>query len=242
MLSHFMKAVAQLGDARLRRVMWFGILLSLLVFLGLWVGLWYLVGSIPPDTIPGLAWVQEMLGDFFDWLAGFLFVGTLLILTLMLFPAVVTIIVGFFLDSVARAVEARHYPGLPAPRPQTLSEITINTVKFALVAILLNLLALPFYAILIFIPPLNLVLFYLINGYLVSREFFEMVAFRRLDPDQVRRLRRRHRGRLMLAGMILVLLMTIPVLNLLTPVLATAFMVHVHQALLVRDPDFPTAT
>lgn len=235
MLGYFTKAVSQLGDPRLRRVIWFSVLLSLLVFAGLWVGLWFLVTIIPADAVPGLAWLQEWLGEFFDWLAGFLFVGSLLILTLMLFPAVVTVVVGFFLDTVAEAVEARHYPGLPAARHQTLSETVMNTMKFAGVVVLVNLLALPFYILLIFLPPLNVVLFYVVNGYLVSREYFELVAYRRLDPAPAKQLRRRHRGRLMLSGMILVLLMTIPLLNLLTPVLGTAFMLHVFQALPGRD-------
>ncbi len=235
MLGYFMKAVSQLGDPRLRRVIWFGVLLSLLVFAGLWVGLWFLVTIIPADAVPGLTWLQESLGELFDWLAGFLFVGSLLILTLMLFPAVVTVVVGFFLDAVAEAVEARHYPTLPAARAQTLSETVMNTVKFAGIVVLVNLLALPFYVLLIFLPPMNVVLFYVVNGYLVSREYFELVAFRRLDPALAKQLRRRHRGRLLLSGMILVLLMTIPVLNLLTPVLGTAFMLHVFQGLPGRD-------
>lgn len=231
MIGYFMQSLAQLKDPKLRRVLWLSILLSLLVFIALWLGLWFLAAATPADAIPGLTWVQETLGQAFDWLAGFLFVGALLILTLMLFPAVITVIVGFFLEEVAAAVEARHYPDLPAPRNQSLSETVLSTVKFALIVLVINLLALPFYLLLLFVPPLNLVLFYLVNGYLVSREYFELVALRRLDPAAVSRLRRSHRGRLQLAGMALVLLMTIPVINLLTPVLATAFMVHVRQNL-----------
>ena len=235
MISHFMKAAAQLGDPRLRRVLVIGAALSLLVFMALWVGLWFLAAAIPPDAIPGLAWMQGTLGRFFDWLAGFLFVGALLLLTLMLFPAVITVIVGFCLDEVADAVEARHYPGLPKARGVSVSETVFEAIRFALLALALNLFALPFYALLFFAPPLNLILFYLLNGYLASREYFEMVAARRVEPKAARRLRRGHRGRLHLAGMALVLLMTIPILNLLTPVLATAFMVHVYQNLSSRE-------
>lgn len=234
MISHFSKAVGQLGDPKLRRVLWLSIGLSLLLFIVLWFSLWWVATTVPADAIPGVPWLQETLGEIFDWLAGFLFIGTLLVLTLMLFPAVVTVIVGFFLDEVADAVEARHYPALPAARDQSLSEVVISTVKFALLVVALNLIALPFYILLIFVPPLNLVLFYMVNGYLVSREYFDMVAQRRLAPGDVKRMRRGHRGRLQLAGMALVLLMTIPVLNLLTPVLGTAFMVHVYQRMSMK--------
>lgn len=237
MISQFSKAVGQLGDPKLRRVLWLSIGLSLVLFVVLWFTLWWVATTVPAEAIPGVQWMQETLGEIVDWLAGFLFVGTLLVLTLMLFPAVVTVIVGFFLDEVADAVEARHYPALPAARDQSLSEVVISTVKFALLVVALNLLALPFYILLIFVPPLNLVLFYMVNGYLVSREYFDMVAQRRLAPGDVKRLRRSHRGRLQLAGMALVLLMTIPILNLLTPVLGTAFMVHVYQRMSMKKLD-----
>ena len=231
MFGHFSKALAQLSDPKLRRVLWISIFLSLLVFIGLWIGLWVLATLLPLDAIPGVHWLMETLGAAFDWLAGFLFVGLVLVLTLMLFPAVVTVIVGFFLDQVADAVEARHYPALPATRRISLSETVLSTARFALLTLLINLVALPFYIILIFVPPLNLVLFYMVNGYLISREYFELVAWRRLDPPSAAQMRRRHRGRLMLAGVLLVFLMTIPVVNLLTPVVGTAFMVHVFHHL-----------
>ena len=54
---------------------------------------------------------------------------------------------------------------------------------------------------------------------------------RRLAPRPARRLRRAHRGRVLLAGIVVVFIMTIPVVNLIAPVLATAFMVHVFQNL-----------
>ena len=231
MIGQFFKAVGQLGDPRLRQVLWLSTFLSLLVFAALWIGLWLLLGEVPADSVPGLTWLIENLGEGFDWLAGFLFVGGMLLLTLMLFPAVITVVVGFFLERVVLVVEARHYPQLAAPRDVSLSETVMSTAKFGLIVVLVNMLALPFYALLLFIPPMNVVLFYLVNGYLVSREYFELVALRRLDPVTASRLRRRNRGRLQVAGMLLVLLMTIPLVNLLTPVIAAAFMLHVFQAL-----------
>src|SRR3546814_16684058 len=85
----------------------------------------------------------------------------------------------------------------------------------------LDLLALPLYALLLFLTPLNIVLFYLLNGYLVSREYYELVALRRMTPGAARQLRRDHGGRLMAAGALLVFVMTIPIVNLLTTVLDT---------------------
>ena len=89
-------------------------------------------------------------------------------------------------------------------------------------------------------PPFNLVLYYLLNGYLVSREYFELVALRRMDPMAVRAMRQRSRGKVLLAGILLTFLLTIPIINFLTPIIATAFMVHVFYSLPGRK-DFITA-
>ena len=106
---------------------------------------------------------------------------------------------------------------------------------FILVTLLLNLLVLPLYLVLIWIPPLNLLLFYLLNGYLLGREYFEMVAVRRLDLKEAKGLRRGSRGRMILAGAVITFLLTIPLVNLVTPIIATAFMLHVFEDLRRRS-------
>ncbi len=84
-------------------------------------------------------------------------------------------------------------------------------------------------------PPLNLFVFYGLNGYLLGREYFELVAARRFDMAGVRRLRRAYRGRLLLAGAVIAFLLTVPIVNLVTPVVATGFMLHVFERLRRRE-------
>jgi uncharacterized protein involved in cysteine biosynthesis len=108
-------------------------------------------------------------------------------------------------------------------------------LAFAAVMLLFNLLALPFYLLLMFLPPLNLFVFYLLNGYLLGREYFELVAARRFDIDGARRLRRKFRGRVLLAGVVITFLLTVPIVNLVTPVVATGFMLHVFERLRRRE-------
>ncbi len=230
-IDSFTKAVAQLPDPRLRRVLLIGIAGSLMVFAVLWMALWWGMGAIAWTEIWGIGWIIDWFGDFAGWVGSVVFFSSILVATFVLFPAIITIIVGFFLEEVVNAVEARHYPNEPTPRPQPLSEVLAITTKFALIVAALNLAFLPIYLILFLLPPLNLVLYYLLNGYLVSREYYELVALRRFDPRTARRLRRSHRGRMLLAGVILVFFMTVPIVNFVTPVLATAFMVHVFQGL-----------
>lgn len=235
-------ALGQLTDPRMRGVLWMGIFGALAVFALLWAGVWWFLLAFDPSAIWGMSTLMDWFGDYVDWVAGVAFVGAMLVATFLMFPAVVTIVVGLFLDRVADAVEARHYPHLGAPRHQPLPETLLSTVKFALIVILLNILILPVYLALMLVPGGSLVLYYLLNGYLVGREFFELAAFRRLDPVEATRLRRAFRSRVLVAGIVLTFLMTIPVVNLLAPVLGAAFMVHVAHDLMRRREIVPAAS
>ncbi|MBY0511063.1 MAG: EI24 domain-containing protein, partial [Rhodospirillaceae bacterium] len=156
--------------------------------------------------------------------------GAVLIATL-LFPGVVTALVGIFLEDVAAAVEARHYPGLPPPRDIPLSEALGTSLQLAAVTVGLNILLLPLYLVLLFLPPLNLVVFYAVNGRLLGREYFESVALRRMNKADGRALAARHAGTLWGTGAITALLLTIPLLNMAAPVIGAAAMVHIFQKL-----------
>ena len=240
-IQSFTKAAQQLPDPRLRRVLLIGIAGSLAIFVLLWMVVWWAVGAVTWEDVWGLSWLMETFPSVASAVGGVAFTAVMLIVTFLFFPAVITIIVGFFLEEVVQAVEARHYPGEPEPRPQPLSEVLAITTKFALLVAGLNILFLPIYLLLFLVPPLNIILYYLLNGYLVSREYYELVALRRLEPRPARQLRQRHRGRILFAGVILVFFMTIPIINFVTPVLAAAFMVHIYQKL-PRRAEFATET
>lgn len=237
MLAYLSKAISQIGDPVLRRVVLIGIGGSGLVFVLLSALVWWIFSAQVDLTSLSLwDWVESLL----DWIAGFVVVMSLIVVSAILFPGVATIIVGFFLEDVVAAVEKKHYPGEPPARPQPVSEVLASTVRFALSVIGLNLLCLPLYLILMFVPPFNLVLYYLLNGYLVSREYFELVALRRMGPAAALQMRRQSRGRILMAGILLTFLLTIPIINFLTPVIATAFMVHVFRGLPGRQEILPT--
>jgi uncharacterized protein involved in cysteine biosynthesis len=222
MLTGLTKAVLQLSDPRLRKVLWKALGVALLIFVLLWVAASY-----------GLSWAGTALADWaaqegfwndaVEWLIGLGGAAAVLVVSFLLFPAVMGIGQSFFLEEAADAVEARHYPDLPPAGEQPILEGVRDGVKLAALTILINLIALPFYLL----PLMNLVVFYGVNGYLLGREYFEVVAVRRLDPKRVRDLRRQSRGRMILAGIVITIMLTIPLVNLLAPVVATAFMVHV---------------
>ncbi len=216
MISALFKSFRQLTDPRLNWVVLVSLAGALAAFAGLWYGIgWFIESS---------GWLQD---SWFEFLAGWLSGAATLLLAIFLFPAVMMLISGMLLDYVVAAVEARHYPDLPPPRKQPFLEIIFYVVKFTLVVVGLNLLVLPLYLV----PGLNLVVFWVLNGYLLGREYFEVVALRRLTGREGKALRRANGGRLFFAGLAVALLMTVPLLNLLMPVVGTAFMTHVFHNL-----------
>ena len=221
MLAAFLKAVNQLGDPAIRRVLWISLGLSLLVFLLLWTGVGYLLSR---TSFFHIGWIDTAV----DVLGGF----ATLALSWLLFPAVVSTTTGFLLEGVAEAVERRHYPDLPPPRSQPLEEVLASTFKFLGIMLLLNLVVLLF----LLVPPVFPFVFYGVNGYLLGREYFELVAMRRLDTPQVRWLRRTRRRTLFVAGVLIAFLLTVPIVNMLAPLIATAVMVHVFQ-MIRREPN-----
>jgi uncharacterized protein involved in cysteine biosynthesis len=162
-----------------------------------------------------------------DWLAHLAVgIGTAL-LAVALFGAVAAMIAGLFVDRVARAVERRWYPGLPPARGSGIGEQLAVGLSYLITALVLNLLALPLYLI----WGADVPIFLGLNGYLLGREYFELVALRRVDRRTARLLWRAHRVKLILCGAIIAAFSFVPFANLLTPVLATAFMLHIFQDL-----------
>jgi len=220
------KAFAQLDDPRLQRILLWSVGLALGVLLGLGVLLWFVIVQL---DLFSWAWLETL----FEWGSGL----AIAVLLILLFPAAVSATIGLFLEAVAEAVESRHYPGLAPPRAQSIHEAIVSGLKFALVAILLNLVVLPVYIVGIFLPPLNFFVFYGLNGYLLGREYYETVALRRLDARLAGEVRRRNNWRVFLAGVVITVMLTVPILNLIAPVIATAFMVHIFE--LIRRGEVP---
>jgi len=117
------------------------------------------------------------------------------------------------------------------------SAILTAAVVFLLAVVALNLVMLPFYIVAIFVAGLGAVLFYAVNGWLTGRVYYEQVALRRLKPAEVKAWRRANSGVLWLTGIAIVFLGTLPILNLIVPVLGVAAMVHVAQTL--KPPPAP---
>ncbi|HXW70934.1 MAG TPA: sulfate transporter family protein [Methylocella sp.] len=149
-----------------------------------------------------------------------------------LIPPVSFLVAGYFFDELAEHVERTLAPGEPPGRALPFAAAMWISIKFAALALAVNLVAL----ILLFVPGINAVAFFGANAYLTGRGYFELAAARFLPWPQVRHLRQRHELYLFAAGLIVAGFLTVPVLNLLTPLFATAFMVRIARRILRRTP------
>ncbi len=225
MLRDFIRAVAQLGDPKLLKLLLFSLLLTviaavLLVNLTAWALTSIDVGGGGVFGVSVEGWALQFLLDSAAWALSILF-------ALMLFPVVAISMQSLFLDAVASAVEARHYPGLPPSRQQSVGEIVVSALRLTLVMLGLNVVLLFVWLLLaITAAPLAPAPYYVVNSYLLGREYFEMTALRRMTPKAATALRKQKLGWNFADGLLLTILFTVPILNLIGPIIAAAYITH----------------
>jgi len=189
--------------------------LTIVVFVVLWFSI---EAALTQFLILPYSWMQPVVAI----LAGLgLFAG----MFLLLLP-VTSLVATFFIDEIAEAVEERHYPDDPRGREMPLIQGLVIAAKFTLSILGINILVL----LVALIPGVNLVVFYGGNGYLLGREYFELCGLRHLPHEEVIALRKANRSRVWLSGVLIAVVATIPFVNLLAPLFATALMVHTFKA------------
>lgn len=216
-LAAVFAAIRQVLSAPLRRMVLRSIGLTIVLLIALWglltKGLEVVLRAYPVSAdYPFLNGIVYFLGG-----AG------LVVLLVFLVPPVSAFVGGFFLDDAAAIVEGTDFPQDRPGQPTSTMTSILYGLRFAGLALLLNLAALT----LIFVPIVNVAAFFLVNTYLLSREYFEMAAARFRPMAAAADLRRRHRPRVLAGGAVLAALMMVPVLNLLTPIFGIALMVHI---------------
>ncbi|GGF84922.1 cysteine biosynthesis protein [Azorhizobium oxalatiphilum] len=144
-----------------------------------------------------------------------------------LMPAASALVAGFFLDDVAEKIERTSYPNDPVGEAQPLGRSLIASLRFFGIVLVVNIGAL----FLLLVPGVNIVIFFVANAYLLSREYFELAAMRYRSPEEARALRQANAVPVFLAGLLIAPVLMVPILNLITPVYGTALMVHFHRRL-----------
>lgn len=213
------RAMSQVFEPQFRSIFWKLLGFTLAVLLVIWILLQGLVASFVDLPYPWLNTVLSILTG----------IGAFIGLGFLVAP-VSALFAGLFQDDIADIVERTDYPmDLPGKAMPVLPSI-ILALKFTGVVILGNLFAL----MLLLVPGINLVAFFLVNGYLLGREFFEFAANRFMPPQEARRLRKAHGSTVFIGGLVIAALLAVPILNLITPIFATIFMMHLFKRIQAR--------
>ncbi len=231
MIDAAFKALGQIFTKPFRAVLFksAGLAIAVLVVLGIALQrlLVWLTGE-------GGAWVEGTLGALahwpvvtLGWLLAFALGFGIFFGAIFLMPAVTALVAGFFADEIADHVEREYYPADPPGVAQPVTRAAIEGLKIALLALVVYLCALPF---LIF-AGIGVVLFFLATAYLLGREYFEMAAMRFHPVAEAKALRRLNNGTVFVAGMFIAAFVSIPIVNLATPLFGMAFMVHMYKQL-----------
>jgi CysZ protein len=152
--------------------------------------------------------------------------------SVFLMPAVTALVASFFVDDIALEVERSRYPGEPTGKPLPLMRALIEGGRTALLAIVIYLVALPF----LLFAGFGAVIFFFCTAYILGREYFELAALRYRPVAQAKALRKRHQGTVFFAGLFIAAFVSIPILNLATPLFGMALMVHLHKRLSGTQP------
>jgi uncharacterized protein involved in cysteine biosynthesis len=231
MIEAAVKALNQMASRPFRTVLWKSIGLAVVFLVLVGIGLQRLLSMLLHS---GMVWAEATIGAGSHTTLDLIQLGLSIIAGLgviagmiFLMPAVAALVASFFADEIADQVEHRYYPadlpGQPLPLPRALTE----GLKIALLSILVYLCAVPF----LLFAGLGFVIFFVASAFLLSREYFELAAMRFHPPAEARAMRKRHQGTIFLAGILIAAFVSIPIVNLATPLFATALMVHIHKRL-----------
>ncbi len=213
MLKAAFLAVTDLLSPDFRKVLGAAIGLTLALFVAVFAGVESLFWFVSLVRWP---WVETLM-------AVIAAIGMLVMFFFLMGP-VTSLFAGFFLDRIAAKVEAKHYPGDPSGVPLSGFVAIFTALQFAGLVLLFNLMALPFIGV-----GIGVFIVLAINAYLLGREYFEMAAMRFMPVKQARALRRAHGVKIFVAGLLPAALALVPFVNLVVPLFATSYFVHLFK-------------
>lgn len=237
MFDAAIKALQQMTTPPFRAVLIKSLLLALVVILllgtGLYKGLEWLVnyGSVWAETSIGPAAHTPL--TWLIWIASIVTAFGVILGGIFLMPAVTAFVGSFFVDEIAELVERSYYPNDPPGMPLPFVRSITEGLKTALVAVLIYLIALPF----ILFAGLGFLILFLAAAYLLSREYFELAAMRFRSPEEAKAFRKANQTSVFMTGLLIAGFVSIPIVNLATPLFAMATMVHLHKKLSQRMPS-----
>jgi CysZ protein len=237
MLDAAVKALSQILSPPMRSILWRSIGLALMLIVVLAVGLQQLLSWFATS---GEVWLEAMLGPGFhtslnvlSWIVSIAAGLGIVVGAVFLMPAITSLVASVFVDEIAEHVEREHYP---AERPGTALPFGLamtEGVKTALLTIVVYLVALPF----VFVAGAGFIAFFIATAWLLGREYFELAAMRFRSPAEAKAMRKENAALVFTAGLIIAAFVSIPIVNLATPLFGMAFMVHLHKQLSGPRPE-----
>jgi CysZ protein len=225
------KALAQMFTPALRAVLLKSIALALGLIVIVGIVLQRIFSSLAEG---GAAWAEQTAGmaphaawSALAWILSIMAGLGIVTGALFLMPAITALVGSLFVDETAEAVEHAYYPAQAPGRALPFVRGVIEGIKIALLSLIVYVCALPF----LLLAGLGVIILFLANAYLLGREYFELAAMRFRPPGEAKALRKAHAAYVFLAGMVIAVFVSIPVVNLATPIFAMAFMVHIHKRL-----------
>src|SRR5471030_845946 len=237
MLNAALKTLSQIFSPPMRSILWKSVGLALVLIVALSIALQRLLSWL---SIMGELWAEGVVGadystalNVFAWIVSIAAGLGVVLGAIFLMPAITSLVASVFVDDVARHVEREHYP---AERPGTALPFGLaitEGVKTALLTILVYLIALPF----VFIAGAGFIAFFLATAWLLGREYFELAAMRFRTPEDAKLMRKQNATTVFIAGLFIAGFVSIPIVNLATPLFGMAFMVHMHKRLSGPRPE-----
>ena len=231
MIDDAIQAITQMVSPPLRAVLWrsIGLALALIVAVGIALErliVWMLgAGSASVETTLGPH--AHAPATALAWLLSFAAGLGIVVGSVMLMPAVTAVVGSFFADQIGAEVEREHYPADPPGKALPLWLAMWEGAKTALLAVAIYLCAVP----LLIFAGFGAVIFFLATAYILGREYFELAAMRFRPPAEAKALRKRNAGTVYVGGLFIAVFVSIPIVNLATPLFAMALMVHLHKRL-----------
>jgi CysZ protein len=237
MLDAAVKALSQILSPPMRSILWRSIGLALVLIVVVAIGLQRLLSWLATS---GEVWLEALLGPSFQttldvlaWIVSIAASLGIVFGAVMLMPAITALVASLFVDEVADHVEREHYPaerpGTALPLPLAITE----GLKTALLTILVYLIVLPF----VLFAGAGFIIFFIAMAWLLGREYFELAAMRFRSPQEAKAMRKDNATTVFTAGLFIAAFVSIPIVNLATPLFGMAFMVHMHKRLSGPRPE-----
>ncbi|MFN3349562.1 sulfate transporter family protein [Pseudorhodoplanes sp.] len=231
------RALQQMVSPPFRSVLSKSMLLAIVLIVLVGFGLYKFLDWL---TVSGGLWAETALGpnshtplSWIIWFASIASALGIVVGGIFLMPAVTALVGSFFVDEIADIVEREYYPADPPGTALPLDRSIFEGAKTALIAVGVYLVALPF----ILFAGMGFVILFVAAAWLLSREYFELAAMRFRPAAEAKAFRKENGAQVFAAGLLIAAFVSIPIVNLATPLFGMAMMVHLHKRLSGHRPS-----